>query len=252
MQSGTDDKFIAAQRIDDIEEMHKLWCWAAETFLWRTDDFAMSPQLPVHKPRRGQVLPMVPQPIANKINDVTRTARNNFTKHLANVTGTLSDICARAKRLQGLHECSKKSKEECAKLRGSNIQFGISGTGPNISDTAKVPSDYDMEVVPKTLERSLALMRKLWDHPARRDAENKGCDDLESSPCIFEPSTTIPLDWQFMLNVVTGDDSSITSCTFSVNSVHAAISAVRGFAKKITNFLRRKRTDEGKRRGGKA
>ena len=114
---------------------------------------------------------MVPQPIANKLNDVTRTARNNFTKHLANVTGTLSDICARAKRLQGLHEFSKINKEDRSKLRGSNIQFGISGTGPSITGTANTASEYDKEVLPKTLNRSIDLMRKLWEHPARHEAE---------------------------------------------------------------------------------
>ena len=59
-----------------INAAHRLWCWAAETFLWRTDPNLF--HLPTHFPRRGLILPRIAQPIANRINNDTGVAWGPF------------------------------------------------------------------------------------------------------------------------------------------------------------------------------
>jgi exonuclease III len=108
-----EDKFEAARRSSAIEGMHSICCGAAETFLWRKNEWDINnARLPTHLPRRGQVLPTEERPVANKIKDTTRAARNNFSKCVAEVTGITGDCMARLKRLQGLHLGARRTKEE--------------------------------------------------------------------------------------------------------------------------------------------
>ena len=69
--------------------------------------------LPDNKPRRGKVLPIVKRAVASKVNDNTRAARNNFSKHVETATGLLGDFCSRMKRLQGLCYGKFQDKEKC-------------------------------------------------------------------------------------------------------------------------------------------
>ena len=92
--------FDTAISSEHIEEAHRLWCKVAETFLWSRETGGT--ELPAKDPRRGQVLPTEQKPVAMKICDVTRMARNGFSKRVQRVTGLIGDLTNRIKRLQGM------------------------------------------------------------------------------------------------------------------------------------------------------
>jgi hypothetical protein len=91
-------EFDVAMVNKDIDACHKIWCLAAETFLWERDN--PSEDLPKGCCRRGSILKKKQVPVAQKTCDVTRAPRNHFTNKIDGILGTASDIKQRIIRLK--------------------------------------------------------------------------------------------------------------------------------------------------------
>ena len=70
--------FQVAIQDKNVDEAHRIWCLAAEQFLWRCQRLDDDQQLPRHKPRRGQVMPTFKQQVTGRLCKETGIARNTF------------------------------------------------------------------------------------------------------------------------------------------------------------------------------
>jgi exonuclease III len=83
----------------NVEEAHRLWCLAAEQFLWKCQRLDSAQMLPKNDPRRGQVMPKHKQQVAGRLCKETGIARNAFTSKIDKVLGTAHDLLMRLRRL---------------------------------------------------------------------------------------------------------------------------------------------------------
>ena len=93
-----DEEFDVALVNKDIDACHRIWCLAAETFLWERDN--PNEDLPKGCCRRGSILKKKQVPVAQKTCDITRAPRNHFTNKIDGILGTAYDIKQRVLRIK--------------------------------------------------------------------------------------------------------------------------------------------------------
>jgi hypothetical protein len=209
---AVDSDFSDAIESRNINDAHRIWCNAAETFLWRLDTSHFS--IPTHLPRRGMVMPRVLQPIANRINKDTGVARDHFTKCLAELTGGLQDIRARLQRLQGLHSSATHDKFQREAISEQLLTIRQNSDGNSIEGSLKPPSDYDKKVLPITLERARADMKKVWQHSASKDYE-RGDEEPDGTTHSEARCDAPPASWSILQQTVVDEQDKFTSGTTS-------------------------------------
>jgi hypothetical protein len=91
--------FDSAIQDKNVDEAHRIWCLAAEHFLWKCQRIENNHSLPKHKPRRGQAMPTIKQQVTGRLCKETGIARNAFTSKVDNVLGIAHDLLMRIRRL---------------------------------------------------------------------------------------------------------------------------------------------------------
>ena len=117
----TQQAFEAAIIVKKVHEAHRVWCLAAEQFLWKCQRLDNNQMLPRHKPRRGQVMPTYKQQITGQMCDVTRMTRNAFTSKIDTVLGLAHDLKMRLRRLMNGAENRDATTKEQLKEQSERV-----------------------------------------------------------------------------------------------------------------------------------
>jgi len=156
--------FEDAIRSKNVDEAHRIWCLAAEQFLWKCQRLGEGQVLPKHKPRRGQVMPTYKQQIAGQICDVTRMTRNAFTTKIDMALGLAHDLKMRIRRLvNGEENRDAATKEQLKEQWEHVISIKAHEVQGEVEGTSSSPNEYDTSTAGKTLWRLASAARKIRD-----------------------------------------------------------------------------------------
>ena len=178
--SGHNKSSEEAIRDKNVNEAHRIWCLAAEQFLWKCQTLNNEQMLPKHKPRRGQVMPTYKQQITGQMCHVNRMARNAFTSKVDTVLGLAHDLRMRLKRLMNCSEERNAATKEQLKEQSERVILiqAHENDGDNEGISNK-PNEYDRRTAGKTLWRLANATRKI------RDAIDK-CIPKQASTVKYE------------------------------------------------------------------
>ena len=154
--------FQAAIQDKKVDEAHRIWCLAAEQFLWKCQRLDGDLQLPRHKPRRGQTMPTFKQQVTASLCKETGVARNSFTKSVDRVIGIARDMLMRLRRLANGEERRDKATKEQLKENSEKIfRIRADENEGEIQDSDSKTKEYDSQTAGKTLWRLAKATRNL-------------------------------------------------------------------------------------------
>ena len=176
----------------DVNESHRIWCKAAEHFLWNLE--YPGEDMPTHFPPRGQVLPKRPQKVAEKKCDVTRIPRNHFTNRVDGILGLAYDTRSRIRRLMNNTQRKDDDTDIFENEDATQVTMNFDEKCAHLIDATYEDEDYDALTLFKTSKRLNNKLHKFPDDIRTaldtHDNEQDEDDDIGFNDNLYEKLTT--------------------------------------------------------------